>query len=147
MATEDTKSLGIVGTVLGMVALSVGVMHFWAGPIEPPPPLETVVADKVVKIRDAVVAKLGGVEYVAEAEAPDWGPDRLLTLATLAVALAAIALGTASYIRRESIRVSGSAVLLGGAAIGIQYLGLAIGLIFFAILIAAVIGQLGIDIG
>lgn len=145
---EKTKgTVGLVGVVLGSLALCATVLHFRAGPLEPPEPVEVAVADKAVKIRDAVVAKLKGKEYEAGRAENHWGPDRIAEVSTIAVALVAIILGVIAYGCHESVRMSGTAAVLGGAAIGFQYLGLAIGLIFIAILVAAVLNQLGIDVG
>mgnify|MGYP001585562437 CR=1 FL=1 len=60
--TQTTRStFGLVG-VDRVVAFGLALTHFWAWPFSLKPPLEEVVADKAVKIRDAVVAKLRGEE-------------------------------------------------------------------------------------
>ena len=62
MDARATKkgTLGMAGLVFGLFGLCAAVLHFWLGPIEPPPPIETVVAEQAVNIQKAVVAKLTG---------------------------------------------------------------------------------------
>ena len=71
--------------------------------------------------------------------------DRGLTIATGVLGGLAVILGVVSFAKRESIRVASGAAVLGGAAIAFQFAVLAIGAIFLAILIAAVISQIGIE--
>jgi len=136
-----------VGVVVGVVAFGLALAHFWAGPFSPKPPLEEVVAEKAVKIRDAVVAKLKGDENTAPAQAQSFDTDRVVTISTIVASFLAIVLAVVSYIRREDKRVSGSAVALGGVALAVQYLAVAIGAIVLAILVAAVLSKLDFGIG
>jgi hypothetical protein len=136
-----------VGVVIGVVAFGLALAHFWAGPFSPKPPIEEVVADKAVKIRNAVVAKLKGEEKAAAAHAQSFDTDRVVTISTIAASFLAIVLAVVSYIRREDKRISGSAVALGGVALAVQYLVVAIGAIVLAILVAAVLSKLDFGIG
>jgi len=147
-ATQSMRStFGVVGVVVGVVAFGLALAHFWAGPFSPKPPLEDVVADKAVKIRDAVVLKLKGEESVAPATAQSFDADRVVTISTIVASFLAIVLAVVSYIRREDKRVSASAVALGGVALAVQYIAVAIGAIVLAILVATVISKLDFGIG
>lgn len=147
-ATQSTQStFGFVGVVVGVVAFGLALAHFWVGPFSPKPPLEEVVAEKAVKIRDAVVAKLKGEEKATPAQAQSFDTDRVVTISTIVASFLAIVLAVVSYIRREDKRVSGSAVALGGVALAVQYLAVAIGAIVLAILVAAVLSKLDFGIG
>ena len=56
----------------------------------------------------------------------------------------AIILGVVGFARKESVRAAGGAAVLGGIAMAFQFAVMALGAIVVAILIAAVISQIGI---
>lgn len=149
METTETvrSSFGLVGVVAGVIALGLALVHFWAGPFNPKPPVEEVVAEKAVKIRDSVVAKLKGEEKPASFQAQTFDTDRVIAISTIVAGFLAVVLAAVSYIRKEEKRVSVSAVALGGGAIALQYLAVAIGAIVLAILVAAVLSKLDFGIG
>jgi hypothetical protein len=147
-AAESMRStFGLIGVVAGVVALGLALLHFWAGPFNPKPSIEKVVAEKAVKIRDAVVARLKGEEKPASVESQTFDTDRLITISTIVAGFLAVVLAVASYIRKEEKKVSVSAVALGGGAIALQYFAVAIGAIVLAILIVAVLSELDFGIG
>lgn len=141
------NTLGLIGLVIGITALGAALFHFWAGPINESPPLEEVVADKAVKIRDSVVARLKGEEPATTTKSRVWDADRIVDISTVAGGFLAIVLGAVAFIRREDLRISGSAVAFGGGAIAFQFAAIAVGAIVFAILIAAVLSKLDFGIG
>ena len=68
MTTENNvkkSTFGMLSVVLGFLAFAAVVGHFFIGPVDPPPPVETSIAEKAVSIRDATVAALKGEEYEA----------------------------------------------------------------------------------
>ena len=149
-AMAETKTaispLGYSALLSGTVALVAAVLHFWIGPLSEPPPVEESVAEIAVSIRDAVVSELRGEDYESSrSSARQWDADRVVDVGTVAAGLLAILLAVASFIRREDLRVAGSAAALGGGAIAFQFLAFALGIIVFAILVAAVLGALGIS--
>ncbi|WP_439102361.1 hypothetical protein [Congregibacter sp.] len=137
--------IGIFGIVFGATALLLAVMHFWAGSLSPQPPIETTVAEKAVAIKNATIAALKGEELEQVAPERSWDLDRVTTMATGLLAGLGFILGVVSYAMREPTRVAVGGVILGGAAMAFQFAVIAIGAIFLAILIAAVIGELGIE--
>lgn len=143
---KDRNLIGMIGIGFGAIALLMALVHFWAGPVSPPPSLEKTVAEKAVAIRDATIAALKG-EEIEEKQAP--GPrfdvDQGIRMATSALGGLAIILGVVSLATREPLRVAGGAALLGSSAIAFQFAMLALGLIFLAILIASVVSELGFD--
>lgn len=145
-ARADSNRFGIAGMLLGGLALLVAVMHFWLGPIEPPEPIEISVADTAVAIRDAVVARVRGEEAEGVVVERAWGPDRLVEASAMLAATIAIILGFIAFVRREDLRIGGSAAVLGSAAIAFQFLTIALGLLFFAILIGVVLSRIGFDL-
>ncbi|MBI3899100.1 MAG: hypothetical protein HY308_12510 [Gammaproteobacteria bacterium] len=120
MKTKTTKnSLGVIGVILGMIALGVALVHSWVGPIGPKPSLEEVVAQKAEQLRDSVAAILNGEDPKVSRPV---SVDRAVTIATVIAGFLAIVFAVVSFIRREDKRVCGSAALLGGAALVVQYL-------------------------
>lgn len=137
--------VGFVGIGIGGLALLIAIVHLWAGPFSPQPSLEKTVAEKAVAIRNATIAALKGEDIEEKVQTSNIDIDRGLTIATGVSGGLAVILGVVSFAKRESIRVASGAVFLGGAAIAFQFALLAIGAIFLAILIAAVISQIGFE--
>lgn len=141
---ERRFTISFVGIGLGAIALLVAVSHFWAGPFSPQPSLERTVAEKAVAIKNATIAALKG-EKVEEASAPRAiDLDQGLRIATGILGGLAIILGVVGFARKESVRAAGGAAVLGGIAMAFQFAVMALGAIVVAILIAAVISQIGI---
>jgi uncharacterized membrane protein YcjF (UPF0283 family) len=110
--------------------------------------MEKTVAEKAVAIRDATVAVLKGEEYapaVERAKRARWDLDQIALLATGVMAGAAIILAVVSLAMHEPLRVAAGGVILGGAALAFQFVILAIAAFCMAILIGAVLGELGFD--
>jgi hypothetical protein len=63
------------------------------------------------------------------------------------VALVALSLGVFGFLRKEDYLPSGLALGLGGATVVLSISIAIAGFIVFAIIIAAIIGQLGLDVG
>ena len=137
-----TSPFGIASVVLGFIALATVVAHFFAGPIEPPPPLEVSIADKAVQIRDATVAALRGDEYVAEAAQRVRTLDDYLVYAALSVAGCAILLGLIGFLRREPLRASLSGAALGAMAITFQVALMVFFALLFVFLLSNVLDNL-----
>lgn len=140
---KKKASFGLAALILGMVAFAGSVGHFWLGPIAPPPVLEDTIADKAVKIRDRVVAKLKGDTTSSPARAASaWDADRTALAAIACTSVLAILLSVVAFVRHEPIRMVGGAAALGGSALALQYLVIAIGAIVIAIILAAVLNGL-----
>ena len=142
---ESRSTIGFIGIAVGATALLVAMIHFWAGPFSPQPSLERTVAEKAVAIKNATIAALKG-EEIEETTAPRRiDLDQVVRIATSVLGGLAVILGVLSFAKREPLRVGGGAIFLGGVAIAFQFAVIALGAIVLAILIAAVISQLGID--
>ncbi len=141
---EETKgTISFIGIGVGALALLLALIHFWAGPFAPQPSLEQTVAEKAVAIRYATVAVLKGEKGATPREKTTMDTDRVIQIATAVFGGMAIILGVLGYARKEPMRIAGGAAVLGGGAIAFQFAALAIGAIIVAILIAAVLSQLG----
>ena len=136
----------MLGVVLGFLAFAAIVGHFFAGPFDPPPPLETSIAEKAVSIRDATVAALKGEEYEAKSNVQPRTLDDYLTYSFLALAVIAILMSVIGFVRHERWRPSVAGAALGGLAITFQFATVVFFGLMFAIVLAAVIDQLGFDL-
>ena len=136
---------GVAGLVLGCVALGAALAHFWLGPLEPPKPLEHSVAETAVKIKKAMESKLRGELLPTEQTPRQFDNDQIATAGTIGAAFFSIVLAVISFVRREDLRVSGSAAALGAGAIAFEFAALALGVIVVVILIAAILNAIGIS--
>ena len=143
--TESRSMIGFIGIGVGAIALLVAIIHFWAGPISPQPSVEKTVAEKAVAIKNATIAALKGEEVEETAPVRTIDIDQGLRIATSFLGGLAVILGVVSFARREPLRVGGGAAFLGGAAIAFQFAVIALGAIVMAILIAAVLSQIGFE--
>ena len=147
LMAEKKPWAGIVGIGIGAAALLLALVHFYAGPFAPQPSLEQTVAEKAVAIRDATVAALSGEEYEdASQQARQFDADRVASVATAVLGGLAVILAVVAVALGEPYRVAGGAVFLGVAALAFQFFALALGVLVLAILIAAVLGSLGINL-
>lgn len=136
---------GLLAVILGFLAFSAIVGHFFAGPIDPPPPIEVSIAEKAASIRDATVAALKGEEYEAESKARPRTLDDYLTGSAIALALAAILMSVISFIRHERWRPAVAGAALGGMAITFQFAIILFFGLLFALILGAVIDKLDFD--
>jgi hypothetical protein len=143
---NDSSKLSFIGIGLGSIALLLALFHFYAGPFSPQPTLEDTVAEKAVAIRDATIAALKGEEKEKKTVMSEMNLDKGVQIATALLGGIAIILGVVGFDKKESIRVASGAAVLGGGAIAFQFLTVALGVIIVAILVAAVLSQIGIDI-
>ena len=136
--------LGLFAVIFGCAALFGTVIHFWAGPFAETPPIEETLAEAAVNIRNAVIAELSGEEPASRtAFSGDWDIDRVFNMATAGVALIAIFLAVASFLRREDLRYSGTAITLGGSAIAFQFFAVALAVIAAAVIVGFIVHSLG----
>lgn len=142
---ESRSTIGFIGIAVGAVALLIAIVHFWMGPISPQPSVEKTVAEKAVMIKNATIAALKG-EKIEEKTAPrSIDTDQGVRIASSVLGGFALILGVVSFAMREPLRVGGGAAFLGGVAIAFQFAVIALGAIVLAILIGAVLSQIGID--
>ena len=144
MSDEITTSstFGILSVVLGFLAFAAIVGHFFAGPFDPPPPIEVSIAEKAANIRDATVAALKGEEYEAESYTPPRTLDDYLTYSFIGLAAVAILFAIIGFIRHERMRPSIAGAALGGLAITFQFLTVLFFALLFVLLVSAVLDQL-----
>lgn len=143
---KPEKSIfSFIGIGVGATALMLALIHFWAGPFSPQPSIEQVVAEKAVSIRDATVAALKG-ETPPSPKSNDtrYDLDRIASIATAVLGGLAVILSVIGFALKEQTRVASGAAVLGVGAIAFQFAVMALGVLVLVILIAVVLGEIGI---
>src|SRR3569833_594002 len=65
-STAPSRRLGIIGSIVGVLALMAALLPHWVVPmVFPPPPVDQVIVDTGHRIKDRVLARVKGVEYQA----------------------------------------------------------------------------------
>ena len=142
---KERSTTGFIGIAVGSIALMMAIVHFWMGPLSPQPSVERTVAERAVAIKNATIAALKGESIKKEAPPKNFDLDQGVRIATSVLGGLAVILGVVSFAKREPVRVGGGAAFLGGAAIAFQFAVIALGAIVLAVLIGAVISQIGIE--
>ena len=141
-----SRRLGIIGSIVGVLALMAAVLPHWVVPmIFPPPPADQVIVDTGHRIKDRVIARVKGVEYQAPKVEKSAGRSWSETASATAISLGllAILLSVLALIFREERLLAAVAAILGTGAIAIEISFVMIGaLILIAILyvVANIIG-------
>jgi hypothetical protein len=140
-----TATFGLIAVVLGFIAFGGVVGHFFAGPIDPPPPIEISIADKAASIRDATVAALKGEEYEVESSVRPRTLDDYLTYTLIALAVGAVLMAVIGFLRHERLRPSIAGAALGGLAITFQFATVFFFGLLFVLVLSAVLDKLDFD--
>lgn len=137
-STVPSRRLGIIGSIVGVLALMAAVLPRWVVPIVfPPPPADKVIVDTGHRIKDRVIAKVKGVEYQAPKVEKSAGRSWSETASVIAISLGLLAIlfSVLSLIFREERLLAAVAAALGTGAIAIEISFVMIGaLILIAIL-------------
>ncbi|MET4172953.1 hypothetical protein ABIB99_004046 [Bradyrhizobium sp. LA6.1] len=133
-----SRRLGIIGSIVGVLALMAAVLPHWVVPmVFPPPPADQVIVDTGHRIKDRVIARVKGVEYQAPKVEKSAGRSWSETASATAISLGllAILLSVLALIFREERLLAAVAATLGTGAIAIEISFVMIGaLILIAIL-------------
>jgi hypothetical protein len=133
-----SRRLGIIGSIVGMLALIAAVLPHWVVPmVFPPPPADQVIVDTGHRVKDRVIARMKGVEYQAPRPEKSAGRSWSETASATAISLGllAILLSVLALIFREERLLAAVAATLGTGAIAIEISFVMIGaLILIAIL-------------
>ncbi|MCP3395553.1 hypothetical protein [Bradyrhizobium sp. CCGB20] len=133
-----SRRLGIIGSIVGVLALMAAVLPHWVVPmVFPPPPADQVIVDTGHRIKDRVIARVKGIEYqapkVEKSAGRSWSETASVT--AISLGLLAILLSVLSLIFREERLLAAVAATLGTGAIAIEISFVMIGaLILLAIL-------------
>lgn len=130
-----------IALVLGAGALTLGAVHKAAGPFVKPPPIEQVIQEKAKSFYERALEAIQGVPEPERRPPPPQKKDldQIALGATAGLGALAVALALAAYARRESIRASAGAAILGIAALPWQLgLGVVVAMVFVALTTSAV---------
>ena len=141
-----SRRLGIIGSIVGMLALMAAVLPHWIVPIVfPPASTDQVIVDTGHRIKDRVIARVKGMEYqapkVEKSAGRSWSEASSVT--AISLGLLAILLSVLALISREERLLAAVAATLGTGAVTIEISFVVIGaLILIAILyvVANIIG-------
>ncbi|MGY0561348.1 hypothetical protein ACW7G2_11595 [Luteimonas sp. A277] len=138
MTNHRSLKLSTLGLGLGALALLVAIVHFWIVAAAPSPPLEDMIADKVVAIRDATVNRFTG-----RAEEPQgdgsWDREQLVIAATSLLGGLAIVLAIFGFVRREPRRPCIGAAVLGVGAVAFPFVIGALGAVIVLLALGAIV--------
>lgn len=127
------NAFGIPAFILGVLALALVLLQFHTGSFSHPS-TGKVRAEKDLKIMGAVMGKVQ-IREPGFVEQKKFDIDSAAALSTTCAGFLAIVLAAIAYVRREDKRILGSAVAMGGAALALQLLVLAIWFIVGAIVL------------
>lgn len=136
------RHFGVIGSIVGLLALIAAVLPHWVLPmIYPPPPVDKVIVDTGHRLKDRLIARAKGVEYQAPVQEKSVGAQLSSELAAGAIALGlfAIAFSVFSLIRREEKLLAGVSATLGIAAIAFEFSFFVIGALILIAIIYAVV--------
>jgi len=144
--SEINSKISYVGMGIGSIALLLALVHFWAGPFSPQMSLEQTVAEKAVSIREATINALKGKGAPEPQQREAYNTDDFLNVGTAVLGGISIILGLFGFVKREPKRAALAAGMLGGGAIAFQFAAWAVMAIVCAIIVGAILQQIGIDI-
>jgi hypothetical protein len=130
-----------VALVMGAAALALAAVHEAAGPFTKPAPIEQVIQEKAKSAYDRLLEGLRGESPATRRPPPavQRDLDQIARGTAAGLGALAVALALAAYARRESIRASSAAAILGIAALPWQLgLGVVIAMVFVALTANAV---------
>jgi hypothetical protein len=140
-SAPQSRRLGIIGSLVGLLALIAAVLPQWVLPaMYPPPPVDKVIVDTGHRIKERLIARAKGVEYQAPRQEEPAGHRLSVDFSTAAVSLGllAIVLAVFSQFFREEKLLAGVAAALGVASIAIEMWFIALGVLLLIAIIYAV---------
>jgi len=140
-AALQTRRLGVIGSLVGLLALVAAVLPHWVVPVfYPPPPADQVIVDTGHRLKERLVARAKGVEYQAPQKERSPGSRLSGDFSTAAVALGllAIVMAVLALIFREEKLLAGVSAALGLTAIAFEMWFIALGVLFVIAIIYAV---------
>ncbi len=145
-ALAKTKSIpfGAGSMAVAAIAIILVVAHISFGPFAPQKPAEVTIAETAVKIKDAAKRAISGEAAPAEQKPPrsKWNADRIVDIAVLALAAAAILLAIIALFRNEERTPAFFGFSLGVGVLLMSWLQWIALLICGAIILAAIISNL-----
>ncbi|MEW6642659.1 MAG: hypothetical protein AB1586_19290 [Pseudomonadota bacterium] len=142
------RRLGVIGSLIGVLALIAAVLPHWVVPLVfPPPPADQVIVDTGHRIKDRLIARAKGIEYQAPKPEKTTGSSLSKTASTAAISLGLLAIlfGVLALVFREERLLAAVAGVLGVGAIAVEisfFIIFALILIAVLYVVASIVGLL-----
>jgi hypothetical protein len=137
--SQQPNSLGIAGSLAGLLALIAAVLPLLLLPAPSPPrPHQPAAAEAVHILKDRIVAKIKGATREEEKAPPAENWSQYVSVAAIPLALLATCLAVFSLFRGGKKRYAALALSLGAAALAFQLPVLLIGAVLAVTVLYAV---------
>lgn len=140
--TATRPLFGTLAMVLGALTLVVAVAHLFGGPFAPQVSAGQTVGEIAGEIRQSAWASLLGREGPSPESLP-WDIDRVLWLAAAIGGALSVVLAMVALVRHEPWRAAAAGATLGIAALTLQFLTWAVLVILGALILYAIISNMG----
>ena len=136
------NTIGTIGAILGLTALAIAIFHFWLGPFNPPDrPLSQTLTEKAHALKESLKAILKGESREDLEDQSQFDIDRATIITSVTAAFLAIVCGVISFLKREDLRYSATAAVIGGSALAFQFIIVAIVIAVILVLIVTVLNR------
>ncbi|MBC9878122.1 hypothetical protein G8O24_12290 [Bradyrhizobium sp. INPA01-394B] len=118
-----SRRLGVIGSLVGVLALIAAVVPHWVLPvIYPPPPADKVIVDTGHRLKERLIARVKGVDYQAPPRERSMGSQLsdASSIGAISFGLLAILLSVLALVFREERLLATVAAALGTGAIAIE---------------------------
>lgn len=145
-SSVPSRRFGVIGSIVGVLALIAAVLPHWVLPvIYPPPPVDKVIVDTGHRLKERLIARVKGVAYQAPPRETSTGSQLhdAASIGAISFGLLAILLSVLALVFREERLLAAVAAALGMGAIAIEISFLFMGvLVLIAVLyvVANIIG-------
>src|SRR5262249_5273333 len=122
-SAPQSRRLGIIGSLVGLLALIAAVLPHWVVPlVYPPPPADKVIVDTGHRIKERLIARAKRIEYHEPRQDESSGHRLRLAFSARAVSfgLLAIVMAVLALVFREEKLLAGVSAALGVSAIAIE---------------------------
>ena len=145
--SAPSRRLGVIGSIVGLLALIASVLPHWIVPvIYPPPPADKVIVDTGHRLKDRLIAGVRGVEYQTPPREKSTGSQirDASSIGAISLGLLAITLAVFALVFREERMLAAVAAALGTGAIAIEISFLAMGVLVFVVILYVVANIIGL---
>jgi hypothetical protein len=134
--------IGTIGVTLGLTALAIAIFHFWLGSFNPTDrPLSQTLTEKAHTLKESLKAKIKGEGREDLEDQSQFEIDRAIIITSVTAAFLAIVCGVISFLKREDLRYSATAAVMGGSALAFHFIIVAIGIAVILVLIVTVLNR------
>ncbi|WP_454641505.1 hypothetical protein [Bradyrhizobium liaoningense] len=146
-STPPSRRLGVIGSIVGVLALIAAVLPHWVVPVlYPPPPADKVIVDTGHRLKDRLIARVKGVEYQAPPREKSTGSQlrEASSIGAISLGLLAILFSVLALVFREETLLAGVTAALGAGAIAVEISFLAMGVLMLIVILYVVANIIGL---